>query len=44
MADANSVTTFVMDAELPWPDEMLFADVRGALDRAAIYEAGERHE
>ena len=44
MADAPSTTTFVMDAELPWPDEVLSADLRGSLDSAAIYEAGERRE
>ena len=42
MAEAQSVTIFVMGAQLPWPDDALAADALGALDSVAIYEAGQR--
>ena len=42
MADAESVTTFVMAAQLPWPDDAPPADALGALDPVAVFEAGER--
>lgn len=40
MAEAQSVTTFVMAARLPWPDDVLPADALGVLDPVALYEAG----
>ena len=42
MAEALSVTTFVMAAQLPWPDDALAADALGSLDPVALFEAGER--
>ncbi len=44
MAKAQSVTTFVMSAELPWPDDAPAADALGALDAAAFFINGERRE
>lgn len=41
MAEAFSVTTFVMSAQLPWPDDAPAADALGALDPVALYEAGQ---
>ena len=32
MAEAQSVTTFVMEAQLPWPDDAPAADALGSLD------------
>ena len=40
MAEAQSVTTFVMAARLPWPADAPAADACGALDAVALYEAG----
>ena len=40
MAQAQSVTTFVMSARLPWPDDASPADAFGALDPVALFEAG----
>ncbi len=42
MAEALSVTTFVMSAQLPWPDDAPPADGLGALDPVALLAAGER--
>ena len=42
MAEAQSVTTFVMAARLPWPDDVSPADALGALDAVALFEAGQR--
>jgi hypothetical protein len=42
MAEALSVTTFVMSAQLPWPDDAPPADALGALDPVALLAAGER--
>jgi hypothetical protein len=42
MAEAFSVTTFVMSAQLPWPDDAPPADAFGMLDPVALYEAGQR--
>ena len=36
MAEAHSVTTFVMSAQLPWPDDAPAADALGALDPVAL--------
>ena len=41
MADFQSLTTFVMDAQLPWPDDAPAADSLGSLDRASLYESGQ---
>lgn len=40
MAQAQSLTSFVMTATLPWPDDSPPADRFGALDAVALYEGG----
>ena len=42
MVETQSVTTFVMAAELPWPDNAPPADALGELDPIALFEAGQR--
>jgi hypothetical protein len=42
MAQAQSVTTFVMSARLPWPDDAPPADACGALDPIDFFIKGER--
>lgn len=42
MAEALSVTTFVMAAQLPWPDDAPAADALGALDPITLHFAGQR--
>ena len=42
MVDTQSITTFVMAAELPWPDDAPPADALGALDPVDLFEAGQR--
>ena len=42
MAEAQSVTTFVMEAQLPWPDDAPPADALGSLDPVILYVAGQR--
>ena len=42
MALAQSVTTFVMSAKLPWPDDAPAADAFGALDPVDFFIKGER--
>ena len=44
MTETQSVTTFVMAPELPWPDDAPPADALGALDVVAVTVAGERRE
>ena len=44
MTDIQSVTTFVMAARLPWPDNAPPADALGALDPVALFVGGERRE
>jgi len=44
MAEAFSVTTFVMAAQLPWPDDAPPADALGVLDSVALFVGGERRE
>ena len=44
MAEAASVTTFVMAAQLPWPDDAPPADALGVLDPVALFVGGERRE
>ena len=41
---ADSVTTFVMAARLPWPDPSLAADALGLLDPVAVFAGGERRD
>ena len=43
MAESQSVTIFVMEPQLPWPDDASVTDAGGALDPIALYEAGEPH-
>jgi hypothetical protein len=40
MADAPSVTTFVMENRLPWPDEGSVRDLQGPFDAGVIHDAG----
>ena len=42
MAEALSVTTFVMAAQLPWPDDASAADALGSLDPVTLHVAGQR--
>ena len=42
MADALSVTTFVMDDRLPWPEEGPVSDLDGPYDAGVIHDAGLR--
>ncbi len=42
MAEAQSVTIFVMEAQLPWPDNAPAADALGSLDPVILYVAGQR--
>ncbi len=44
MAQPSSVTTFVMAARLPWPDDAAPADALGALDPVALYVGGKRRD
>jgi hypothetical protein len=42
MAEAPSVTTFVVGDQLPWPDEGAPADEVGPLDPGAVHDSGTR--
>lgn len=42
MAEVLSVTTFVMTAQLPWPDDVPPADLLGSLDPVDLYAVGQR--
>lgn len=42
MADAPSVTTFVMDDRLPWPEEGPVSELDGPYDAGVIHDAGFR--
>src|SRR5215203_3490599 len=42
MTEASSVTTFVMDDRLPWPEESGAGDVAGPFDAGVLHEAGKR--
>ena len=42
MAEATSVTTFVMENRLPWPEEGNSADAQGPFDAGIIHDAGLR--
>ena len=44
MSATQSVTTFVMAAKLPWPDDAPPADALGVLDPVALIVGGERRE
>lgn len=44
MANAQSVTTFVMAAQLPWPDDAPAADAIGSLDPIALFSARQRRD
>ncbi len=42
MTERPSVTTFVMEERLPWPDDAPTAGVEGPFDVGVIHEAGQR--
>jgi hypothetical protein len=42
MAEEASVTTFVMGARLPWPDEMHVTDAAGPFEGGVIHNSGFR--
>src|SRR5260221_1027149 len=44
MTDASSVTTVVVGARLPWPDDQSTATAKGPFDTSAIYHSGVRRE
>jgi hypothetical protein len=44
MAEAESVTTFIMDNRLPWPDDGNVAGVDGPFDAGVIYDGGQRRD
>jgi hypothetical protein len=44
MAEASSVTTFVVGDRLPWPDDASVPQEIGPLDAAVLYDSGERQE
>lgn len=44
MTDASSVTTFVMEDRLPWPDDGPAAEHGGPFDAGVIHVAGQRRE
>ena len=44
MTDAASVTTFVMEERLPWPDDVPATELDGPYDVGVIHDAGSRRE
>ncbi len=42
MAESTSVTTFVMENRLPWPEESNAADAQGPFDTGVIHDGGMR--
>ena len=42
MAESTSVTTFVMESRLPWPEESNAADAQGPFDTGVIHDGGMR--
>lgn len=44
MAEAQSVTTFIMENRLPWPDDGRSAGVEGPFDAGLIYDGDQRRE
>jgi hypothetical protein len=43
MAEAPSVTTFIMEGRLPWPEDGAAADFDGPFDAGLIYDADQRN-
>ena len=44
MAEAESVTTFIVEDRLPWPDDGNAAGVEGPFDAGVVYDAGQRRD
>ncbi len=44
MAEAASVTTFVMGARLPWPDDAPVLAEQGPFEAAVVHDGGGRHD
>ena len=44
MAEAPSVTTFVVGDRLPWPDDASVAALKGPFDKGALHHGGSRRE
>lgn len=44
MAEAQSVTTFVMENRLPWPEDGAGTGLNGPFDPGVIYDAGQRRQ
>lgn len=44
MAEVRSVTTFVMENRLPWPEDGAGAEFNGPFDAGVLYEADRRRE
>ena len=44
MAEASSVTTFVVGDRLPWPDDASAPQEMGPLDAGVLYDSGARQE
>ena len=44
MTEAESVTTFIMENRLPWPDDGNSSGVNGPFDTGVIYDAGQQRE
>ena len=42
MGDAPSVTTFVMDQRLPWPEDGVMRELHGPFDAGVIHDGGFR--
>ena len=42
MAEAQSVTTFVVGARLPWPDDSALADDKGPFEEGMVHDSGFR--
>lgn len=44
MVEAASVTTFIMENRLPWPDDGIASGVNGPFDAGVVYEGGQRRD
>lgn len=44
MVDAHSVTTFVMENRLPWPDDGAVSDADGPFDPGVVHGPGKRRD
>jgi PilZ domain-containing protein len=44
MAEARSVTTFVMENRLPWPEDGAGAEFNGPFDAGVVYHADQRRD